>query len=217
MCADWNVSIRRACRVLRFDTSTYHYKSRRRDQAGSRLGSRRSAQTRVRYGYRRVHVMLRREGWDQPQEDLPDLQGVGPATEEQDTEAAGEGEAAGGPQRGDAAERDLGDGLRPRPAGDRPQDPRPDGRRHLLALLAGDRSAVQLSRRGRGAERWTRSAPRSAIRRRSASTRAREFVSRDLDLWAYTRGVTLDFSPAGQSRPTMRSSKPSTAASGRSA
>lgn len=33
-CADWNVSIRRACRVLEFDTSTYHYKSRRRDQAG---------------------------------------------------------------------------------------------------------------------------------------------------------------------------------------
>jgi putative transposase len=38
-----------------------------------------------------------------------------------------------------------------------------------------------------------------------------EFVSRDLDLWAYTRGVILDF-PA--SRLTMRSSRPSTAASG---
>ncbi|MGY2933159.1 transposase InsO family protein [Bradyrhizobium sp. GM6.1] len=40
-----------------------------------------------------------------------------------------------------------------------------------------------------------------------------EFVSRDLDLWAYQRGVTLDFSrPA--SRPTMPSSKPPTNASG---
>ncbi len=39
-----------------------------------------------------------------------------------------------------------------------------------------------------------------------------EFVSRDLDLWAYQRGVTLDFS--GQaSRPTMPSSKRSTDAS----
>jgi hypothetical protein len=34
-CGEWNVSIRRACRVLEFDTSTYHYKSRRRNQAGS--------------------------------------------------------------------------------------------------------------------------------------------------------------------------------------
>jgi hypothetical protein len=25
MCDEWNVSIRRACRVLEFDTSTYHY------------------------------------------------------------------------------------------------------------------------------------------------------------------------------------------------
>ncbi len=29
MCMDWGVSIRRACGTIRFDTSTYHYKSRR--------------------------------------------------------------------------------------------------------------------------------------------------------------------------------------------
>ena len=34
MCGDWDVSIRRACRVLEVDTSTYHYKSRRPGQAG---------------------------------------------------------------------------------------------------------------------------------------------------------------------------------------
>lgn len=63
-CADWNVSIRRACRVLEFDTSTYHYKSRRRDQAGLEARIKDICATRVRYGYRRVHVMLTREGWD---------------------------------------------------------------------------------------------------------------------------------------------------------
>jgi putative transposase len=36
-----------------------------------------------------------------------------------------------------------------------------------------------------------------------------EFVSRDLDLWAYQRGVTLDFSRPGNRR-TMHSSKPLT-------
>lgn len=29
----WDVSIRRACAVLEVDTSTYHYKARRPDQA----------------------------------------------------------------------------------------------------------------------------------------------------------------------------------------
>ena len=54
-------------------------------------------QTRVRYGYRRVHVLLRREGWrDQPEEDAAYLPRVGPATAQQDAEAAGEGQAAGG-------------------------------------------------------------------------------------------------------------------------
>lgn len=63
-CDEWNVSIRRACRVLEFDTSTYHYKSRRRDQAGIEARIKDICATRVRYGYRRVHVMLTREGWD---------------------------------------------------------------------------------------------------------------------------------------------------------
>lgn len=62
-CDEWNVSIRRACRVLEFDTSTYHYKSRRGDQAGIEARSKNICAIRVRYGYRRVHVMLTREGW----------------------------------------------------------------------------------------------------------------------------------------------------------
>ena len=58
------MSIRRACGVLEFDTSTYHYKARRRDQAGIEARIKDICETRVRYGYRRVHVMLRREGHD---------------------------------------------------------------------------------------------------------------------------------------------------------
>ena len=63
MRVDWGVSIRRACRVLSFDTSTYHYKSRRHGQAGLEARIKSLCETRVRYGYRRVHVLLRREGW----------------------------------------------------------------------------------------------------------------------------------------------------------
>jgi putative transposase len=59
----WGVSIRRACGALRFDPSSYHYKSRRTGQAAPEMRIREICETRVRYGYRRVHVLLRREGW----------------------------------------------------------------------------------------------------------------------------------------------------------
>ena len=63
VCREGGVSIRRACRVLSFDTSTYHYKSRRQGQAGLEARIKAICETRVRYGYRRLHVLLRREGW----------------------------------------------------------------------------------------------------------------------------------------------------------
>jgi hypothetical protein len=63
---DWNVSIRRACRVLSIDTSSYHYKPRRPGQAVLESRIREICQTRVRYGYRRVHVLLRRDGCSPP-------------------------------------------------------------------------------------------------------------------------------------------------------
>jgi putative transposase len=49
--------------MFEVDTSTYHYKSRRPEQASLEAKIREICQTRVRYGYRRVHVLLRREGW----------------------------------------------------------------------------------------------------------------------------------------------------------
>ena len=64
MCADWAVSIRRAWGALRFDRSTYHYKSRRSDPAALKARIKEICETRVRYGYRRVHVVLCREGWN---------------------------------------------------------------------------------------------------------------------------------------------------------
>jgi putative transposase len=45
------------------DTSTYHYRSRRPGQADLERRIKEICQTRVRYGYRRVHVLLRRDGW----------------------------------------------------------------------------------------------------------------------------------------------------------
>jgi putative transposase len=57
------VSIRRACSALRVDRALYVYKSKRGGQADLKQRIKEIAETRVRYGYRRIHVLLRREGW----------------------------------------------------------------------------------------------------------------------------------------------------------
>ena len=59
----WRVSERRACRVMQAHRSTQQYKSIRCDQADLKKRIKEIAETRVRYGYRRIHVMLKREGW----------------------------------------------------------------------------------------------------------------------------------------------------------
>jgi putative transposase len=64
MCGDWAVSIRAACGAIGFDRSTFHYKSLRADQAAVEKRIKENCKTRVRYGYRWVHVVLDREGWD---------------------------------------------------------------------------------------------------------------------------------------------------------
>ena len=47
-----------ACRALEFDTSSFNYRSRRSDQAGLKARIQEICATRVRYGYRRVQVLL---------------------------------------------------------------------------------------------------------------------------------------------------------------
>ena len=45
------------------DRSLYHYKSRRGERAELKQRIKEIAETRVRYGYRRIHALLCREGW----------------------------------------------------------------------------------------------------------------------------------------------------------
>ena len=57
------MSQRRACRVARVALSTHRYRSIRESTTALRLRIREIAQTRVRYGYRKIRVLLNREGW----------------------------------------------------------------------------------------------------------------------------------------------------------
>lgn len=76
MGSDWAMSIRQACGAIGFDRSTFHCQSRRTrcpaavckqtargDQAAVAKRIQEICETRVRYGYRRVHVLLDRERW----------------------------------------------------------------------------------------------------------------------------------------------------------
>ena len=57
------VSERRSCAALGLDRSTIRYRSTKADQAPLRLRIRDLAKARVRYGYFRIYILLRREGW----------------------------------------------------------------------------------------------------------------------------------------------------------
>lgn len=59
----YQISIRRACAVLRANRGNYHYKSTKSEQAVLKAEIKDIAATRNRYGYRRIHTLLRRDGW----------------------------------------------------------------------------------------------------------------------------------------------------------
>ena len=62
-CAVHGMSERRACKVLSVDRSSVRYRSRRPGDAAARLRTRELAGQRRRFGYRRLHLLLIREGW----------------------------------------------------------------------------------------------------------------------------------------------------------
>jgi len=109
----WRVSIRRACRALPVDRSTYHYRSRRAGQAELTERIKEIAATRVRYGYRRIHVLLRREGWPVNAKRVYRLYRELGLQLRNKTPKPGQGEAAKRSMLGDTIKRDLGDGLCP--------------------------------------------------------------------------------------------------------
>jgi putative transposase len=63
LCKVHGVSQRRACDVLQIDRSTVRYLSRRGDDVELRDANKRVSRERRRFGCRRIHVMISREGF----------------------------------------------------------------------------------------------------------------------------------------------------------
>lgn len=59
----FRVPTRRACGVVRCHRATFYYRAQRRDVTPVRHRLRELAAARPRFGYRRLHILLRREGW----------------------------------------------------------------------------------------------------------------------------------------------------------
>ncbi len=130
---------------------------------------------------------------------MPDFEGrkVRPSVEDQDAKRRVKAKLREDRCEATGPNETWGHGLRPRPTGDRPEDPDPDHRGYLHSVLPGDRSAVHLSvgeRRRALDQACARLGYPKAIR----IDQGTEFVSRNLDLWAYAHGVTLDFSRPGK-------------------
>jgi putative transposase len=59
----YGASARRSCRLIRVNHSTYYYRSLAKDLTALKMRLKELAETRRRFGYRRLHIMLQREGW----------------------------------------------------------------------------------------------------------------------------------------------------------
>jgi putative transposase len=184
--------------VLWAERSSYHYRGIRADQANLKKRIREIAETRVRYGYRRIHALLRREGWDVNGKRVYRLY------------------------------KELGLQLRRKPPKRRVKAKLRDGRcaascsNEVWAMdfVHGQLATGSKLRILTVVDTFSRFSPAVVARLGfrapdvievlerlcsevgyPASIRVdqgSEFISRDLDLWAYTRNVTLDFSRPGK-------------------
>jgi len=60
----FQISARRACKLAQIVRATWYYRSQARDHSALRMRIRDIANSRPRFGYERITIMLRREGWD---------------------------------------------------------------------------------------------------------------------------------------------------------
>ncbi len=194
----WQVSIRRACKVVLLQKSTYHYKSRRPSRAALRKRIREIAETRVRYGYRRIHVLLEREGWRVNHKLVYRLY------VEESLQIRNKR-----PKRKVAAK--LREDRKPATAPNQVwamdflSDQLFDGSKiRVLAIVDAFSKvspAIDVRQRYRGVDVVDTLERVTTIHGLPKSIRVDngpEFISKDLDLWAWSKGVTLDFSRPGK-------------------
>ena len=193
----FSLSERRACKVLGIARSSCRYRSVAQDQTALRMRLRELAAARVRYGYRRLHVLLRREGWPVNNKRvyrLYTLEGLAlrrrpkkkrvnlPRTQLPAAQQPGERWSL------DFVADRLADGRRFRALTIVDNVSRVSPAIEADFSLPGTRVVAVLDR---VAQLW-------GIPKRIAVDNGPEFISKALDAWAYWNGVQLEFSRPGK-------------------
>jgi putative transposase len=193
----FRVSERRACRLAGVARSSYRYRSVAADQAALRLRLRDLAATRVRYGYRRLHILLRREGWRVNHKRVYRLyreEGLGIRVKRRKKLASAPRVLP--PPATRPLERWSLDFL---------SDSLVDGRRFRVLTIVDTVSRVSpaieigVSLTGeRVVTLLDRLRSTLGVPQRIAIDNGPEFISKALDAWAYQNGVQLEFSRPGK-------------------
>ena len=194
----YRVAERRACRVLGFSRTTNRYQSRRNPRAELRVRLRDLAASRVHYGYPRLWVLLRREGWLVNKKLVYRLyceEGLGIRRRK--------------PRRRKSVQireaRLIAQRANDSWSMDFVSDQLVGGQRFRLLTLVDNHSreslAIEVGQRLTGDD-VVRVLEGVASQRGKPQTirvdNGPEFISRSLDLWAYFNGVKLDFSRPGK-------------------
>jgi len=194
----YGISERRACRVAPLGRQTYRYQSVRAPLTELRQRVRELAQTRVRYGYRRLLILLQREGWEVGKNRFYRVyceEGLALRRKRPWRHVS----AVHREQRTPAGHRDDVWSM------DFVVDQLADGRRFraltVIDLYTRECLAIDIGKQLR-AENVVATLERLRFERglpaRIYCDNGSEFVSGQMDLWAYTHGVKLDFSRRGK-------------------
>lgn len=194
----YRVSQGRACRVARIPVSTFRYQSTQEPRTALRLRIREIAQARVRYGYRKIRVLLKREGWNVGKKLVYRLY-------------CEEGLALRyKPRRRRCAARNRRERCKPTLPNevwslDFVADQLADGRRFraltVVDVFTRESLAIEVGQSLKGEDvaqvlnriRWQRATPKMLF-----CDNGSEFTSQAMDLWAYQAGVQIDFSRPGK-------------------
>lgn len=190
------LSERRACGLVMLNRSSFRYAARRREWPGLRERLRELAGLRVRFGYRRLHWMLRREGFMVNHKRVYRLyrQENLAVRRRQRKRRPAERQPAG-----------LPEGINQRWSMDFVSDCLEDGRKLKIFALVDDFSReclaleVDTSLPGqRVVQVLERLAARRGLPGAIVSDNGPEFTGRALDAWAYRTGVKMHFIEPGK-------------------
>lgn len=195
----YDVSARRACHLSGLSDSVYYYRPRRDEQLALRQRIRDIAHSRIRYGYKRIHVMLKREGIHvnhKRVQRLYCLEGLQlrPKRPRRHVSAARRR-----PPKVKATRPNVAWSM------DFVSDQLQDGHRFraltVVDVFTRESLAIHAGR-GLGAQDVVsvlrRIAARRGAPRRIYCDNGSEFAGRMVDLWAYANKVTLEFSRPGK-------------------